>query len=69
MEYINEKPAERRVDDGLINFTPVTEAVREFAEAEFEGWWVKCFPFLLCISSDYVTWRWQGEDTRSWPGL
>lgn len=38
MEYINEKPDERRVDDGLINFEPVTEAVKEFAEAEFEEW-------------------------------
>lgn len=38
MEYINEKPDQRRVDDGLIDFVPVTEAVREFAQAEFEGW-------------------------------
>lgn len=37
MEYLESHP-EERTNDGLSNFKPVTKAVVDFIEGEFEGW-------------------------------
>ncbi|KAF8922380.1 DAO-domain-containing protein [Mucidula mucida] len=64
MEYLESHP-EERTNDGLSNFKPVTKAVVDFIEGEFEGWG----PINEAAPGEGTEYSWSGIIGRSADGL